>query len=80
MTCPSRMDKCMRTWTKVNDVKEVINSCSNEDICKTYEDAKCDGNCAVGCCDTDLCNAGSPVSFSVFLMTVCSALGLVLLK
>jgi len=80
MTCPSGMDKCMRTWAKVNDVTAVVNSCSNEATCKSNEDAKCDGKCAVGCCDTDLCNVGSPVSFSVFLMTVCSALGLVLLK
>ena len=71
----------MRIWAKKDDDTLVVNSCSNEALCETAEDAKCDADkCAVGCCDTDLCNAGSPISFSVFLMTVCSALGLALLK
>ena len=82
VTCPSGMDKCMRTWMKKSDVKAVVNSCTNEAGCKAAEAVcdKADFDCKVGCCDTDLCNAGSPVSFSMFLMTVCSALGLVLLK
>ena len=78
-TCPSGRDKCIRTWSKNDDVTRVINTCSNEALCKAAEDA-CSKGCAASCCDTDLCNAGSPVSFSVFLMTVCSAIGLVLLK
>ena len=83
MTCPSGMDKCMRTWAKKDDATAVVQSCGNDATCKALKE-KCDevtdGKCAVGCCDTDLCNGGSPVSFSVFLMTVCSALGLALLK
>ena len=85
MTCPSLggYDKCSRTWSKVKDVTAVVQSCATEASCdllkKQCDDAK-DGDCAVGCCDTDLCNAGSIVSFSVSLMTVCSALGLALLK
>ena len=80
-TCASGMDRCMRVWAKKGDTTAVVNSCSNESLCKTAEDAKCDvDKCAVGCCDTDLCNAGSPVSFSMFLMTVCCTLGLALLK
>ena len=78
------MNRCMRAWGKKDDTTEVINSCSNESLCKAAEkdaDDDCDvDKCAVGCCDTDLCNAGSPVSFSVFLMTVCCTLGLALLK
>ena len=71
----------MRVWTKKDGSAAVVSSCSNELLCKAAEDAKCDADdCAVGCCDTDLCNAGSPVSLSVFLMTVCCALGLALLK
>ena len=72
----------MRVWSKEKDVAAVANTCSNELAC-TAAKAVCDKvdyDCAVGCCDTDLCNAGSPVSFSMFLMTVCSALGLALLK
>ena len=84
VTCESGMDKCIRVWGKKGDTTAVVSSCSNELVCKAAEDAadnKCEGDkCAVGCCDTDLCNAGSPVSFSVFLMTVCCALGLALLK
>ena len=82
-TCTIGMDKCIRIWSKKDGDTGVINSCSNEALCKSFKD-KCDesteGDCAVGCCDTDLCNAGSPVSFSMILMTVCSALGLALVK
>ena len=84
VTCASGMDRCMRVWGKKDDTTAVISSCSNELLCKAAEkdvDDKCEvDKCAVGCCDTDLCNAGSPVSFSVFLMTVCCTLGLALLK
>ena len=81
-TCLPGFDRCMRKWYKTGDAKAVINSCSSESLCKIAEDAKCGDmdDCAFGCCDTDLCNAGSPVSFSVLLMTVCAALGLALLK
>lgn len=83
MTCQLGMDKCMRTWTKKDGDTVVIASCGNEATCKVLK-KKCDdskdGDCAVSCCDTDLCNAGSSVSFSVLLMTVCSVLGLALLK
>ncbi|KAL9968468.1 hypothetical protein ACROYT_G026846 [Oculina patagonica] len=83
-TCPSGYNVCMRTWAKNDDGDTaVVQSCGTDATCKTLKD-KCDevteGKCAVGCCDTDLCNAGSPVSFSMFLMTVCAALGLALLK
>lgn len=77
------MDECMRTWAKKDGDTAVINSCGNDATCKELKD-KCDdvkdGDCAVGCCDSDLCNASSPVSFSMFLMTICSALSLALLK
>ena len=73
----------MRVWTKSGDVTAVANTCSTDALCKGAKDA-CDavkdGDCAAGCCGTDLCNAGSSASFSVFLMTVCSVLGLALLK
>ena len=84
VTCVTGMDRCMRIWTKKDDTTTVDSSCSTESSCKDAEkvaddDCKAD-KCAVGCCDTDLCNAGWPVSFSVFLMTVCCTLGLALLK
>jgi len=80
-TCESGLDTCARTWGKSGDVTAVVNYCTTEALCKAAQDAKCEGDdCAVGCCDTDLCNAGSPVSFSVFLMSACCVLGLALLK
>ena len=82
-TCPSGFDKCMRTWAEKDGDTAVVQSCGTDATCTLLKD-KCkevkDGKCAIGCCDTDLCNTGSPVSFNVFLMTVCSALGLALLK
>ena len=81
VTCASGMDRCIKAWARKGDGTGVVNSCSNELLCKANEDTKCDvDECAVGCCDTDLCNAGSPVSISVFLMTVCCTLGLVPVK
>ena len=83
MACPTGKDQCTRFWSKKDDKTVVVQSCGDDKVCKDLK-AKCDkitdGKCAVGCCKTNLCNAGSPVSFSVFLMTVCSALGLALLK
>ena len=84
-TCPPGMDQCTRTWAKrhIANVSAVVNACGNEETCKGLKETCYDdlhGHCHVGCCDTDLCNAGLPVSFSVFLMTVCSALGLALLN
>ena len=80
-TCPPTFDRCMRVWGKKDGKILIANTCSNQALCEAAEDAKCEGDkCAVGCCDSDLCNAASPISFSVFLMTICSALGLALLK
>ncbi|KAL9985430.1 hypothetical protein ACROYT_G007839 [Oculina patagonica] len=84
MTCPDGMDKCMRTWGKDKDGKEMVaNSCSNQATCDTAEEA-CkepeEGECKVGCCDSDECNASSTVSFSVILMAACSVFGLALMK
>ncbi|KAL9953393.1 hypothetical protein ACROYT_G040803 [Oculina patagonica] len=80
--CPD-VDRCLRTWYKKDGNIQVTNRCSTDAACKIAKEA-CDkideGKCAVGCCDKDLCNAGSHASFSVFLMAVCSAVGLALLK
>ncbi|RMX49499.1 hypothetical protein pdam_00024759 [Pocillopora damicornis] len=75
--------ECIRFWGKKDDVTLVINSCGGSSTCaKTKEacDQVKDGKCAVGCCDSDYCNAGSSYSSSVILITVTSALGLALLK
>lgn len=81
VNCPS--GTCIRVWGKKDDKTTVYESCGTEALCeaakKDCDDVK-DGKCAVGCCDSDYCNAGSSVSFSVFLMTISSALGLALLK
>ena len=77
--------ECMRTWVKKDNhnVTKVQNSCSDSSTCeeikKSCDEFK-DGKCAVGCCDSDYCNAGSSYSSSVILMIVTSALGLALLN
>lgn len=75
----------MRTWGKKDDETTVGNMCTTKESCdktkKVCDDADGDdGECAVGCCDTDECNASSAVSFSVILMTACSVFGLALMK
>ncbi|KAL9968423.1 hypothetical protein ACROYT_G026799 [Oculina patagonica] len=82
-TCQPQLDTCMRIWRKKHFKTSIASSCSNLGRCdaavRDCEDSD-EGECIVGCCRDDLCNAGSPVSFSVFLMTVSAALGLALLK
>lgn len=81
VSCPT--GTCIRVWGKKDDKTLVAESCGDEAGCETAKkecDNIKDGKCAVGCCNSDYCNAGSSVSFSVFLMTVSSALGLALLK
>ena len=84
--CSSGNDRCMRTYYHKDGNTAVGNSCTNqldctlsEEICNTWEESDDDVICKIGCCTSDLCNAGSPPSFSIFLVTVCSALGLALL-
>ena len=85
--CSSIADRCRRIWSKRGDVNTVENSCANEAYCKAQEelcdklkDTVKDFKCGVGCCFSDGCNAGSPVTFSFFLLTVSSVLGLALMK
>ena len=82
-TCPLGADKCFRTFLEKDGTTLVTNDCTNQfgcnlaqSVCDNYAD---DITCKVGCCDEDACNVGSPVSFNVILLTVCSALGLALL-
>ena len=81
--CTSGADKCMRTWLHKDGNTAVGQTCTNQlgcDLAQTVcDNVDSDVDCKVGCCSDDLCNAGSPLSFSIFLMTVCSALGLALL-
>ena len=79
MDCPG--GECIRVWVKKDDVTAVANSCADRcaEAKKICDNVK-EGKCAVGCCDSDYCNAGSSYSSSVTLMTVTSALGLALLK
>ena len=83
ITSPAISDTCMRTWAKKDGNTVVTNSCVSKSVCDTSKKA-CDdnseGDCAVGCCQTDECNASSSVSFSAFVIAVCSAVGLALLK
>ena len=75
-TCPSGLNMCMRGYSiKDTDGKKTISrACGNKVICEALKEgckkAKEDktlSDCAVGCCDTDLCNAGSAPSFSVLV-------------
>ena len=82
ITCEDGEDKCMRTFIKKDGVTAVSNECTNQlgcDLAQAVCDNLDDVTCKVGCCDEDECNVGSHVSFNVFLLTVCSALGLALL-
>ncbi|KAL9985360.1 hypothetical protein ACROYT_G007754 [Oculina patagonica] len=81
--CGLGADKCIRTWLHKDGNTAVGNDCTNQlgcDLAQTVcDNVDSEVDCKVGCCSSDECNAGSPVSFSIFLMTVCSALGLALL-
>ena len=86
--CGEGNDKqCMRVFRKKDSATLVENSCTDQVGCNTaiircgeYDDDR-GVTCKVGCCKEDECNVGSLVSFNVFLymLTVCSALGLALL-
>ena len=85
-TCPAGLDKCGRAWIKTKSTTLVRNVCTNTFDCELQSKSICDrlddlddAECAWDCCDTDACNAGSPVSFSAFLFTVSSILGLALM-
>ena len=85
--CSYGFDRCARGWTKSGDVNTVENICANEAICEAAKvlcdkrkDTVKDYKCGVGCCSSDGCNSGSPVTFSFFLLIVSSVLGLALMK
>ena len=78
-TCPSGADLCMKVHSEADGKESTGRTCSNKlgcdlakELCKKVKEAKKDAECDVGCCDTDLCNAGSAPSFSVVLITLCS--------
>lgn len=80
--CTGDFDTCQRSHGTALDIHTVSMSCATASLCEDTK-KKCDDsgdNCGVGCCTTDKCNAGSSVSFHVFLMAVSSLLGLALLK
>ncbi|XP_078350984.1 uncharacterized protein LOC144635774 isoform X1 [Oculina patagonica] len=81
-TCPGDSNLCIRSWYGAGNYTTVSNACGTDSTC---EDLK--GTCGVtkafcdvGCCYRDLCNEGSPLSFSVFLMVVCFSVGQAILK
>lgn len=78
-------DMCMRIWQKAKSVVTVSNLCSTQSLCDSNK-STCDilndadsFDCAVGCCSTDACNTGLPVSINVFMLTVSSVLGMALM-
>lgn len=80
-TCGDDNDSCMKSKAEVDGNTAVVSSCSTKEACKLAQEV-CEksGECEVGCCDSDECNASSALSFSVILMAACSAFGLALLK
>ena len=82
-TCQLGADRCIRSFLKEDGNTIVRNACTNQlgcdlaqTICDHYDDKI---TCKIGCCDDDACNVGSHVSFNVFLLSVCSALGMALM-
>ena len=71
----------MRTWAEADGKTGVSSTCTTKAACELAEEV-CDksGECEVGCCDTDECNASSALSFSVILLAGCSVFSLGLLK
>ena len=80
-TCDDSMNTCMRTSAEADGETGVVSLCNTKEICdvakKACEDS---GECEVGCCTTDECNASSALSSSVILLAACSVFGLGLLK
>ncbi|KAL9985367.1 hypothetical protein ACROYT_G007761 [Oculina patagonica] len=72
------LDTCIRRHGTGLDIHSVTASCTSKDLCEAAKKAceESGEDCGVACCTTDRCNAGSYLSYSVFLMTVCSVLGL----
>ena len=74
---------CQRSENTVLDIHAVTMICTTKKFCEDAKKACENGgskDCAVACCTTDKCNAGSSVTFSVSVMFVCSAVGLALRK
>ena len=86
-TCYPGFDRCMRTWAHRDGITFVQNLCNSQlgcdatkDVCKALEDRLAGYDCAVGCCSTDMCNEGSPVSSYLFFLIMCAVLCLAMLK
>ena len=86
--CSSNLyDRCLRSWAEKDGVHTVANTCNNKggcdlttNLCNTMKDTIDGYECGVACCTEDECNAGSPVTFSLFLLIVSSVLSLALMK
>ena len=77
------LDTCQRSHNTALDIHSVTMICTTKDRCEANKKVckeKGNEDCAVVCCSTDKCNPGSSVTPSVFLMFVCSVVGLALRK
>ena len=81
------LDTCQRSHNTALNIYSVTMICTTKEICEANKKAckdKGSDHCAVACCSTDKCNAGSSVGSSVtsslFVMFVCSVAGLALRK
>ena len=59
--CPGSFNKCMTVWTTKEDKEQIVNSCSNDALCKAAKEGcdKSDETCAVEGCDSDACNTAN---------------------
>ncbi|XP_022809957.1 uncharacterized protein LOC111346974 [Stylophora pistillata] len=81
-------DKCFRTWEKLKDNDVTVSSgCGYQSTCDTLKsvcdkakDTLKDYHCAVGCCSSDGCNAGTSFTCNIILLAVCFLVSLELLK
>ena len=83
--CEEGRDRCMRIWQITSDDTTLVqNLCANERLCDTMEKScaklkkKEDYKCAVSCCNDDACNsADTGVNFSLHLVILCIAVGVI---
>ena len=74
-------DRCLRSSSKIGDVKGVILGCTTASDCE-YREKNCKSwtskgaSCKVDCCQKDRCNGAYLVNYSALLLSVCVFIGL----
>lgn len=82
--CHGIGDRCMRIWQKTDYTELVHSLCADERLCdemeKVCEEKKTAPrdpyDCIVSCCHDDACNSvDAGVNFNLYLVILCSAVG-----